>query len=302
MGLLANLCDDTRSDWGARAPSGGVYTVPVTDKDYFVNHWDGDTALGLAAKPHSACLARVKADQTFHMSSARGWNDIGYNALICPHGRAIEGRGILTVGAHKPGYNRSGVGVQYMVGKGDKLTPAMLARGRKLYDDIAALRRGETTRKATHNDGYATTCPGAELTAWTHNGMLVVGTSPASPIPAPFPTTPRPPAPKIVGPRFAFPLPAGYYFGKNDGSKYSVSGFFNRVFKGRTDRSWIQEFASQLTRRGWNIKRYLVSGNDGKFGNEYVALVKAFQKDRGLVADGKIGKKTWDAAFNSPVS
>lgn len=300
MGLLASLCDDTRSDWGARSPSGVVNTVPITDKDYFVNHWDGDTALGLAAKPHSACLARVKADQNFHMGSSRGWSDIGYNVLICPHGRAIEGRGLLTVGAHKPGYNRSGIGVQYMVGRGDKLSAAMLSRGRRLYDQIAALRHGEATRKATHNDGYATTCPGAELTTWTHNGMPTMG--PGSAIPAPFPTIPRPAPSKIVGPRFAFPLASGYFFGVDDGSKWSVSGRYQRVFKGRRDRAWIQEFASQLTRRGWNVKRYLVSGNDGIFGREYVALVKAFQKDRGLTADGKIGKKTWDAAFNSPVS
>jgi hypothetical protein len=276
-----------------------VYTVPITDKDQFLNHWDGGSPLGLADKSHSACLARVKADQTFHMGPSRGWSDIGYNTLCCPHGRLIEGRGVLTVGAQCPGYNRSGIGSQLMVGGSDKLPAAMLNRQRRFYDDLKQLRN-ETTRKMGHRDGYSTSCPGDEIEAWVKNGMPMLG--PASPIPVPFPVDPRPTSKTAPGPHHKFPLPSGYYFGINDGTRYSVSGFYGRVFNGRRDSSWIQEFGSQLTRRGWNIRRYLVSGNDGHFGKEYRSLVIAFQKDQHLTQDGKLGKGTWRAAFENPIS
>lgn len=300
MSLLSNLCDDTRADWGAHAPTMTVYTVPISDKDQFLNHWDGDAALGLAGKSHDVCLARVRAVQEFHQGSARGWADIGYNTLVCPHGRLIEGRGVLTVGAQCPGYNRSGIGSQLMVGGGDKLPAVMLNRQRQFYDQLVAIRK-EATRKMGHQDGYPTTCPGSELEAWVHNGMPLLG--PASPIPAPLPTLPRPQPKTAPGPHLRFPLPSGYYFGKDDGSKYSVSGNYGRVFNRRTDTSWIQEFASQLTRRGWTIRNYLRRyGNDGHFGDEYVALVKAFQKDQRLGVDGKVGPATWRAAYENPVT
>lgn len=237
--------------------------------------------------------------QEFHQGSARGWADIGYNTLVCPHGRLIEGRGVLTVGAQCPGYNRSGVGSQMMVGGGDKLPAVMLNRQRQFYDQLVSIRK-EATRKMGHQDGYQTTCPGSELEAWVHNGMPLLG--PASPIPAPLPTVPRPKPKTAPGPHLRFPLPSGYYFGKDDGSKYSVSGNYGRVFNRRTDTSWIQEFASQLTRRGWTIRNYLRRyGNDGHFGDEYIALVKAFQKDQRLGQDGKIGPATWRAAYENPV-
>lgn len=106
-------------------------------------------------------------------------------------------------------------------------------------------------------------------------------------------------------PTYSFPLPNGYYFGTKSGGDKSVSGFYNRKFKGQTDRTWLKRFASQLSKRGWNIgkgKTYLKSsGNDGLFGSEYIVLVKAFQKDQGLKVDGLLGENTWEAAFSNPV-
>lgn len=109
---------------------------------------------------------------------------------------------------------------------------------------------------------------------------------------------------KVPGPRTPFPLPSGYYFGPKSGGDKSVSGFHSRKFRGIFDRSWLIRFAEQLQRRGWSVgkgKSYLKSGIDGKYGDEYAALVKAFQKDQGLKADGLLGERTWDAAFQNPV-
>ena len=126
----------------------------------------------------------------------------------------------------------------------------------------------------------------------------------SAPKPAPKPT-PKPKG-KAPGPGHAFPLPARYYFGPKSGGDRSVSGFHLRKFKGKTDRYWLQEFGRQLARRGWSVgkgKTWLSrAGNDGKYGGEYAALIRAFQKDQRIGVDGLLGKQTWDAAFKNPIS
>lgn len=126
------------------------------------------------------------------------------------------------------------------------------------------------------------------------------GSSTPAPTPTPAPA-PSPNAGQVVGPKYPFPLPSGYWFGKNDGSAYSVSGKFVRWFSGQLASFWIKEFANQLARRGWSVgegKRYLSRyGNDGEWGDEYDALCEAFQVDQGLTPDKKCGRNTWTKAF-----
>lgn len=118
------------------------------------------------------------------------------------------------------------------------------------------------------------------------------------------PTTPveRPTLKPAPGPRYSFPLPGGYWFGKDDGTINSVSGAHPRTFMGHADDWWLKEFAKQLGRRQWDIASYLPSGNDGVFGDEYDNLVRAFQRDQKEVVDGKIGPQTWRAAFKDPIT
>lgn len=124
----------------------------------------------------------------------------------------------------------------------------------------------------------------------------------ATPVANPTP----PPSKPIPGPTYAFPLPSGYFFGYNDGTNYSVSGNFGRSFAGKSDTQWLQLFAEQLSKRGWDVgkgKQYLNRyGNDGHYGDEYHALTIAFQRDQNLEVDGKIGYHTWTAAFHNPVT
>ncbi len=126
----------------------------------------------------------------------------------------------------------------------------------------------------------------------------------ADPTPKPKPK-PAPKPKQIPGPRYAFPLPAGYYFGVDDGTKFSVSGKYGRSFKGHPDAWWIKEFFTQLERRGWDVRTQWLKtyGNDGRVGGDEVALIRAFQKDQRLKdIDGRIGPKTWTAAFFNPVT
>ncbi|WP_374224577.1 peptidoglycan-binding protein [Micromonospora sp. C51] len=123
----------------------------------------------------------------------------------------------------------------------------------------------------------------------------------ASVMPKPKPAAGKP----APGPAIKFPLPAGYYFGPKTGPANSVSGHYGRKFAGHTDRYWLQRWAIQLGKRGWAIgkgKTWLRRhGNDGRWGPEYQALVKRFQADQRLTQDGKLGPRTWDAAFRNPI-
>lgn len=172
------IWDDTRADWGA-APSGSMHSAPPATRTEFFNHFDGGHLLGLLdadddgdvdADDHVACLRRVKSVQTFHQGPSRGWSDIGYNGLVCQHGRAIEGRGLDYVGAHCPDHNRTGYGIQFMVGGDEEPTQAAKNRMRRLYDDCSA-RSGRPLAKRGHRDGLSTECPGDVVYAWVRAGM-----------------------------------------------------------------------------------------------------------------------------------
>lgn len=125
---------------------------------------------------------------------------------------------------------------------------------------------------------------------------------PSTKKPAPTPKTQKP----APGPKTPFPLPDGYYFGPKSGGHKSVSGFYGRRFKGKKDSTWLKAFPDQLTRRSWSIgkgKTWLRhAGNDGRYGPEYQALVRAFQRDQKLRVDGLLGEKTWNAAFHNPIT
>lgn len=51
-----------------------------------------------------------------------------------------------------------------------------------------------------------------------------------------------------------------------------------------------------LMKLGYDLQPY---GADGKFGNKTLTAVKAFQKSKGLNADGVVGPLTWDALENA---
>lgn len=140
-------------------------------------------------------------------------------------------------------------------------------------------------------DGVLSVLSGESLAAWRKRTGGSVPSKPSKP------SQPSP-APK---PHYDFPLPSGYYFGPKGGPKESVSGYYGRSFKGVTDRTWLQRWGTQMGKRGWSLSRNLPSGNDGFFGPEYQGLVRAFQDDQGLTVDGKLGPRTWRAAFENPV-
>jgi hypothetical protein len=100
----------------------------------------------------------------------------------------------------------------------------------------------------------------------------------------------RPAAPALLAP--AFPLPSGWYFGPREGPEWSVSGYHSY-------RDELRQFMQRMVDRGWNLGP---SGADGLYGKFLGDAVEAFQREKGLTVDRKIGPATWRAAWELPVT
>lgn len=122
------------------------------------------------------------------------------------------------------------------------------------------------------------------------------------------PSKPTAPAKKKFTPSrtYGFPYEPHGYIGPRDGPDHSHSGIGGRKTNGVYDRTHNKRFVNVLIERGWDARKggdYLSKyGNDGKYGAELEALIRAFQRDQGLDVDGLAGKSTWTAAFRNPVT
>lgn len=99
------------------------------------------------------------------------------------------------------------------------------------------------------------------------------------------PPKPRPPVTDFP----AFPLPNGYWFGPATGGSHSISGFFSY-------RNALTPWQSQMKKRGWTI------ATDGVYGPQTADVARTFQREKGLVVDGLVGKQTWDAAWTAKIT
>jgi hypothetical protein len=100
----------SRSSWGANPAN---CTPSYCNTTHVAMHHTA-SASEYTSTSWSQCAANVKATQVYHMQT-RGWCDIGYNYLVCPHGDIFEGRGggDNVRGAHD-GYNCGSMGVAMM--------------------------------------------------------------------------------------------------------------------------------------------------------------------------------------------
>lgn len=58
----------------------------------------------------------------------------------------------------------------------------------------------------------------------------------------------------------------------------------------------VVQYQSQMKRRGWRIDV------DGKYGEDSADVTRRFQREKGLDDDGKVGPRTWSAAWSAPVT
>lgn len=170
----------SRAAWGARAPE---YRTGFTPSFGTTIHYEGPK---VGTFPHASCASKVRGIQAFHMDG-RGWADIAYTAVVCPHGYVFEGRWIgARTGANgtNPG-NDAAYAVMGLMGQGDPLPAAMVEA---IAETTAFLRDNGRAgpRVNGHRDWKPTACPGEPLYAEVRAGRFT-GSRP------PKPTNPNPP-------------------------------------------------------------------------------------------------------------
>ena len=153
--------------WSRRSRGATPSTHPVGTVRGVTFHWEGPH---MGAFPHDKCAEKVRGIQGFHRDG-RGWADVAYNALVCPHGYIYEGRGANTASAAN-GYataNATWYAVCYLGGERDPFTDDAKQGFR---DAVAWLRsQGNAGPEINgHRDHKATACPGDVIYAWLKSG------------------------------------------------------------------------------------------------------------------------------------
>ncbi|GAB6025843.1 peptidoglycan recognition protein 1 [Chamberlinius hualienensis] len=172
FGLTSPSCDAitwvSREEWGSRYPiGGGNLSLPV---DYvFIHHTDmppENTTIG--------CIAMVQYIQEYHVIH-NGWDDIGYNFLVCGDGRVYVGRDWNHVGAQTYNWNSKSLGFS-LIGTYHDVLPSdiILSTTEMLIQcgiELNAIK-SDIYGLYGHRDGSCTTCPGntlySELSNWSH--------------------------------------------------------------------------------------------------------------------------------------
>ncbi|MGI5169870.1 peptidoglycan recognition protein family protein [Spirillospora sp. CA-253888] len=157
---------EKRSSFGWPATAAGY--APCLNG--IVCHYDGSRQ-NLAAKDHSACQLYWRNTRRFHMSSARGWADIGYSFAVCPHGVVMEGRGWQRAQAAQPGGNTTWTSVTFCSGDGEEPTTAQLNAFKELRAWLRSKGLGSAIKG--HRDFISTSCPGGVLYQMVKSGALL---------------------------------------------------------------------------------------------------------------------------------
>jgi hypothetical protein len=157
----------SRSDlgWGS-SPAAGA-----TIRSGLVIHYDSGN-LNLANRPHTDCLTYWRNTRSFHMGPQRGWADIGYSFMACPHDYVIEGRGLNKQQAAQPGGNATHYSVTLATGPAEDIAPGAINAVRRLRQWLMASPRNNHGRVLGHRDFIATSCPGNRAYALVQDGTF----------------------------------------------------------------------------------------------------------------------------------
>ncbi|GLU50410.1 peptidoglycan recognition protein family protein [Nocardiopsis ansamitocini] len=140
-------------------------------KSGLVIHYDSSNQR-LAAKAHEECLAYWRRTRDFHTGPSRGWADIGYSWMACPHAYVIEGRGLFRVQAAQPGGNSSHYSVTLATGPTDVITDGQVNAVRQLRQWLMEPRSSIGGTVLGHRDFISTSCPGERAYALVIDGTF----------------------------------------------------------------------------------------------------------------------------------
>ncbi len=71
---------------------------------------------------------------------------------------------------------------------------------------------------------------------------------------------------------------------------------FPGLMKRKSTGAGVRALQQRLKARGWKITV------DGEFGPQTDRIVRAFQKEKGLLVDGEVGPLTWNALWTAPIT
>lgn len=176
----------TKEQWGSTLGRQATpRTHPIGQTFGVTLHWEGPH---MGSFPHSACDDKVRGIERFHEQN-RGWADLAYNAVICPHGYVFEGRGINTQSAANGNSddNDDWYAVCYLGGERDPFTDA----AKVAFIEAVQWLRSEGnagSRVNGHRDHKSTACPGDTIYRWLKTANFSADPTPP-PKPAPAPVT-----------------------------------------------------------------------------------------------------------------
>nr|XP_034178569.1 peptidoglycan recognition protein 3-like [Osmia lignaria] len=158
----------SRSEWGAKPPTGRVGNLGITPSYVIIHHsaTDGCTTQAI-------CQSRVRSFQNYHMNTNK-WSDIGYNFVVGEDGNVYEGRGWGKIGSHAPNYNSKSIGI-CIIGNFVNRNPNSAAINAVQNLISYGVSMGKITSTYTllgHRQTKQTTCPGDSLynliQTWPH--------------------------------------------------------------------------------------------------------------------------------------
>lgn len=156
-----------RSRWTSTAAKGTAFTWSRVRG--IVCHYPAmGKSVGVLSE--AAETSRLRGWRNYHVGTLR-WSDIGYNYCVTQAGRVYSLRGDR-VGAHAVGHNSTTVGVLFMVGDNEALTPAAQGAFRALRATLRKRGAGSGLWGHTEMSGNSTRCPGPFIMADIRSGVL----------------------------------------------------------------------------------------------------------------------------------
>ena len=160
-----------REEWDTQGISEGVHPYDASVKGIYL-HWPASTGklIGASAESIAKTLRGYRRDHIV----GNGWRDIAYGAAVDWAGRTYQLRGLdMEVGSNGGSQSNSEAGsILYLLGIGEKPTPAMIDAGNALLSQYGKKYGEGYLRGHRESPDASTTCPGDELMALRDAGEI----------------------------------------------------------------------------------------------------------------------------------